>query len=230
MSQLRLAGCAIGAALGTWGLPFLDAAFGQHAVRLALIWDLANIVAGASVLTQTPVSKASRLVCRIRPFLQAEKLLCVFLSIICVRAGPSQIADNLLRPQAAGPQHAQCSIGVAPQLPLAWGGNQAGGDAQCFDNAALPAVFGISYLVMMAGGSPPPALYEHADGGTFRGSWLGPRKQGLGVYAYPSGGQYQGMWQNNLKEGFGVYTFPKVGFLSSPEDSPELIWKACHSL
>ncbi|CAK0786437.1 hypothetical protein CVIRNUC_009650 [Coccomyxa viridis] len=113
-----LTGCAIGAALGTCGLPFLDAAFGLHAVRLALVWDLANII----------------------------------------------------------------------------------------------AVFGISYLVMMAGGSPPPALYEHADGGTYRGSWLGPRKQGLGVYAYPSGGQYQGMWQNNLKEGFGVYTFPKGGW------------------
>ena len=59
MSLLRLAGCAIGAALGTWGLPFLDAAFGLHAVRLALIWDLANIIAGASVLTRTPASKAS---------------------------------------------------------------------------------------------------------------------------------------------------------------------------
>ena len=69
---------------------------------------------------------------------------------------------------------------------------------------------------MMAGGSPPPALYEHADGGTYRGSWLGPRKQGLGVYAYPSGGRYQGMWRNNLKEGFGVYTFPKVMWLSTP--------------
>lgn len=63
---------------------------------------------------------------------------------------------------------------------------------------------------MMAGGSPPPALYEHADGGTYRGSWLGPRKQGLGTYTYPSGGQYQGLWQNNLKEGYGVYNFPKV--------------------
>ena len=110
------------------------------------------------------------------------------------------------------------------------GGSQAGGDAQCSDTAALPAVFGISYLVMMAGGSPPPALYEHADGGTYRGSWLGPRKQGLGVYAYPSGGQYQGMWQNNLKEGFGVYTFPKVVSLCSLEDSPKLMGRAFRGL
>ncbi len=73
-------------------------------------------------------------------------------------------------------------------------------------------MFGISYLVMMAGGSPPPALYEHADGGRYKGEWLGPRKQGLGTYTYPSGGQYQGMWRNNLKEGYGVYTFPKVPF------------------
>ena len=71
-------------------------------------------------------------------------------------------------------------------------------------------MFGISYLLMMAGGAPPPALYEHADGGRYRGEWLGPRKQGLGMYTYPSGGQYQGMWRDNLKEGYGVYTFPKV--------------------
>ncbi len=63
---------------------------------------------------------------------------------------------------------------------------------------------------MMAGGAPPPALYEHADGGRYKGEWLGPRKQGLGTYTYPSGGQYQGMWRDNLKEGYGVYTFPKV--------------------
>lgn len=73
-------------------------------------------------------------------------------------------------------------------------------------------MFGISYLIMMAGGSPPPAVYEHADGGRYRGQWLGPRKQGLGTYAYPSGGQYQGMWRDNLKEGYGVYTFPKVPY------------------
>ena len=70
-------------------------------------------------------------------------------------------------------------------------------------------------MIMMAGGSPPPAVYEHADGGAYRGEWLGPRKQGLGTYTYPSGGQYQGMWRDNLKEGYGVYTFPKVPVLIS---------------
>ena len=80
-------------------------------------------------------------------------------------------------------------------------------------------MFGISYLIMMAGGSPPPALYEHADGGAYRGEWLGPRKQGLGTYTYPSGGHYQGMWRANLKEGYGIYTFPKVPFLALRERS-----------
>lgn len=42
-----IAGCAVGMSLGTWGLPFLEAAFGVHGVRFALIWDMANIVAGA---------------------------------------------------------------------------------------------------------------------------------------------------------------------------------------
>ncbi len=72
------------------------------------------------------------------------------------------------------------------------------------------AVFGMSYLITMAGGSPAPALYEHADGGTYKGQWLGQSKQGLGSYAYPSGGQYQGMWRDNLKDGYGVFAFPKV--------------------
>ena len=78
----------------------------------------------------------------------------------------------------------------------------------------------MSYLTMMAGGSPPPAVYEHADGGTYRGNWLGPRKQGLGVYIYPSGGVYQGMWMDNLKEGYGVYTFPKVRLCKSYKAHP----------
>ena len=132
------------------------------------------------------------------------------------------MAGNSLGLQSAGPERTHWPHWVV--------GSQAGSDALCGDSAALPAVFGLSYLVMMAGGSLPPALYEHADGGTYRGSWLGPRKQGLGVYAYPSGGQYQGMWQNNLKEGFGVYTFPKVMPLSSPGNSPDLVWNACCGL
>ena len=71
-------------------------------------------------------------------------------------------------------------------------------------------MFGLAHLVFAARGSPPPARYEHADGGTYRGEWAGARKQGLGVYAYPGGGRYEGLWRDNLKEGFGVYTFPKA--------------------
>lgn len=41
------AGSAVGVALGTFGLPFVDAAFGTAGVRIALLWDLANVVAGA---------------------------------------------------------------------------------------------------------------------------------------------------------------------------------------
>ena len=37
----------MGIALGTWSLPFIEAAFGVHGVRLALIWDMGNIIAGA---------------------------------------------------------------------------------------------------------------------------------------------------------------------------------------
>ena len=50
-------------------------------------------------------------------------------------------------------------------------------------------MFGLSYLVMASKGSPPPALYEHADGGAYAGQWRGAQKQGLGVYAYPGGGR-----------------------------------------
>ena len=53
----------------------------------------------------------------------------------------------------------------------------------------LHAVYGLSYLTMAARGSPPSAVYEHADGGTYRGQWRGAQKQGLGVYAYPGGGR-----------------------------------------
>ncbi|EIE18826.1 hypothetical protein COCSUDRAFT_59757 [Coccomyxa subellipsoidea C-169] len=112
-----LTGSAVGVALGTFGLPFVEAAFGTAGVRIALLWDLANVV----------------------------------------------------------------------------------------------AVCGLAYLVFASGGSPPPALYEHADGGTYRGQWRGNKKQGLGVYVYPGGGRYEGMWRDNVKHGYGVYAFPKGG-------------------
>lgn len=50
------------------------------------------------------------------------------------------------------------------------------------------------------------------DGGVYRGSWRGGRKEGLGVYIYPSGARYEGRWEANLKHGLGVYYFPKVLF------------------
>ncbi len=47
VSLLLCAGSAVGVALGTFGLPFVEAAFGTAGVRIALLWDLANVVAGA---------------------------------------------------------------------------------------------------------------------------------------------------------------------------------------
>ena len=72
------------------------------------------------------------------------------------------------------------------------------------------AVYVLAYLIFASGGSPPAAVYEHADGGTYRGQWRGNKKQGLGVYVYPGGGRYKGMWRDNMKHGYGVYTFPKA--------------------
>lgn len=43
---LNAAGSAVGVALGTFGLPFVEAAFGTAGVRIALLWDLANVTAG----------------------------------------------------------------------------------------------------------------------------------------------------------------------------------------
>jgi hypothetical protein len=42
------AGSAVGVALGTLGLPFVGAAFGHAGLRIALLWDLGNIIASAS--------------------------------------------------------------------------------------------------------------------------------------------------------------------------------------
>ncbi|CAL8463796.1 g3330 [Coccomyxa elongata] len=98
-----LTGSAVGVALGTFGLPFVEAAFGAAGVRIALLWDLANVA----------------------------------------------------------------------------------------------AVYVLAYLVFASGGSTPAAIYEHADGGTYRGQWRGNKKQGLGVYVYPGGGRYEGMWREN---------------------------------
>lgn len=41
------AGAAVGGALGTFGLPFVRAAFGEAGLRIALLWDLGNVFAGA---------------------------------------------------------------------------------------------------------------------------------------------------------------------------------------
>ena len=53
MSLLLCAGSAVGVALGTFGLPFVEAAFGTAGVRIALLWDLANVVAGAQSSLQS---------------------------------------------------------------------------------------------------------------------------------------------------------------------------------
>ena len=41
-----LTGAAVGLALGTLGLPWVEAAFGQAGLRVALVWDMVNVVAG----------------------------------------------------------------------------------------------------------------------------------------------------------------------------------------
>lgn len=78
------------------------------------------------------------------------------------------------------------------------------------ETMCVHAVYVLAYLVFASGGSTPAAIYEHADGGTYRGQWRGNKKQGLGVYGYPGGGRYEGMWRDNMKHGYGVYTFPKA--------------------
>ncbi len=45
--ELRVAGSSVGLALGTLGLPFVQAALGEAGLRVALVWDLVNTVAGA---------------------------------------------------------------------------------------------------------------------------------------------------------------------------------------
>jgi hypothetical protein len=65
-------------------------------------------------------------------------------------------------------------------------------------------------ILIPGGGTSVPEQYIHADGGTYRGQWVGGKKQGLGVYTYPGGGKYAGEWFDNRKSGRGVYTFPKV--------------------
>ncbi len=41
------AGSSVGLALGTLGLPFVQAALGAAGLRAALVWDMANVTAGA---------------------------------------------------------------------------------------------------------------------------------------------------------------------------------------
>ena len=43
----------MGVALGTWSLPFIEAAFGIHGIRFALIWDMANVMAGKVRLAES---------------------------------------------------------------------------------------------------------------------------------------------------------------------------------
>ena len=40
-------GSAVGLALGTLGLPFVQAALGEAGLRVALVWDMVNTLAGA---------------------------------------------------------------------------------------------------------------------------------------------------------------------------------------
>ena len=63
---------------------------------------------------------------------------------------------------------------------------------------------------MARGGTAAPERYTHMDGGVYKGSWRGGRKEGLGVYTYPSGARYEGRWENNLKHGLGIYYYPKA--------------------
>jgi len=56
-TRCRPAGCSIGVALGTWSLPFTEAAFGIHGVRFALIWDMANVMAGNLTLAESCYAK-----------------------------------------------------------------------------------------------------------------------------------------------------------------------------
>ena len=44
--QGLLTGCTVGLTLGTLGLPFVEAAFGAVGLRIALIWDMVNVIAG----------------------------------------------------------------------------------------------------------------------------------------------------------------------------------------
>ncbi len=48
------AGSSVGLALGTLGLPFVQAAVGAAGLRTALVWDMVNTVAGARVLPAPP--------------------------------------------------------------------------------------------------------------------------------------------------------------------------------
>ena len=52
-TRCRPAGCSMGVALGTWSLPFIEAAFGIHGIRFALIWDMANVMAGKVRLAES---------------------------------------------------------------------------------------------------------------------------------------------------------------------------------
>jgi hypothetical protein len=53
-------------------------------------------------------------------------------------------------------------------------------------------------LLFATAGAAFPERYEHVDGGTYRGEWLGMLKQGHGVYTYPSGARYEGGWHRCL--------------------------------
>ena len=53
--QALLTGCTVGLTLGTLGLPFAEAAFGAAGLRIALIWDMVNVFAGAQWLRSLPL-------------------------------------------------------------------------------------------------------------------------------------------------------------------------------
>ena len=55
------AGCSVGVALGTWSLPFIEAAFGVHGLRFALIWDMANLLVGESLADTVHARHGARL-------------------------------------------------------------------------------------------------------------------------------------------------------------------------
>jgi predicted permease len=60
--------------------------------------------------------------------------------------------------------------------------------------ANLVANWVLGYVLFATAGAAFPEQYQHQDGGTYRGEWLGMLKQGYGIYTYPSGARYEGGW------------------------------------